>query len=817
LAPINFVSFFAWHYHKGLSVFLDRWRYDLGWVIHYFSLPLLIKHLFSPWKRVVLKEKVGFSFIKFLNQLSFNLTSRLIGATVRLTLFFIGFLILTLVFLGGMIGFLIWLLLPFLSLPFYLKEQKSPQKQIKILLSKIDQNPSSATAILWRSKIGKFCLQHCALTVQEVVTSLKVNSKTTKPISPNNFFDQLSLPEWDKFLRNKGVNLKDLQTALFWWFLRSKKGNQKFSKGCGRPGIGLELLFGYTPELNKHSLDLAQPQDFSDHLIGREEAVLKMERILTSNKSVLVVGPPGVGKHTVVLEFAKRAAEGQFGREMAYRRVLELNYQTLLSASKDLNQKKEVLSQIFREAALAGNVILVLREIHRLTNSQVEGFDFTDVLTHQLKGNLKIIATIASNDFERFIAPDLKLRQAFESVKIVPPTQSQAMQILILSANNWEKKEKIIITTPALRRILETCDRYILNVPFPEKALELLDEVVIEQRKKKERIITRNEVDLILSQKTGISFVTLTQAQEQKLINLEEMIHQTLINQKEAVNLIAKSLRSRSLGIKDDQKPVGAFLFLGPTGVGKTETAKALARVYFGSEKSILRFDMAEYASPEGIARLIGSRTNNQPGELTTAIKNNPVNLLLLDEIEKAPKQIINLFLSLLDEGKITDARGKKINCQHLFVIATSNAGAEQVRQLVTKKVSPIVLQKEILDHIQKKGLFQSEFLNRFDGVVVYRSLSQPNLVQIAKLQLEKLQAKLKLKNIELIIDEPLCRRVAQDGYQPEYGARPMKRIVDLTLGDLISQAILNKAIVSGDKFKIIPLDKSGEYRVQKL
>ena len=811
------MSFLVWHYRKGLLVFFDRWRYDLGWVIHYFSLPLLIKYLFSPWKRVVLKEKVGLSLKKFLNQLSFNLTSRIIGAIVRLTLFFIGFFVLSLVLLGGIIVFPIWLLLPFLSLPFYSKEQKGPHKQVKILLSKISQNPSSATTILWQSKIGKFCLQHCSLATQKAITNLKVNPKINEPIKPDNFFGRLSLPEWDKFLKNKGLNLKDLQTAFSWWFLQHKKENQRSPGNYGRPGIGLELLFGYTPELNKHSLDLAQPQDFSDHLIGREEAVSKIERVLTSNKSVFVVGPPGVGKHTVILEFAKRAAEGQFGREMAYRRVLELNYQTLLSASKDLNQKKEILNQIFQEAAQAGNVILVLREIHRLTNSQVEGFDFTDILTNQLKkGKLKIIATIASGDFERFIAPDLKLRQAFESVKIVPPTQSQAMQILMLSASNWEKKENVIITTPALRRILETCDRYILDVPFPEKALELLDEVVVEQRKQEKKTVTKNEVDLVLSQKTGISLATLTQSQEQKLTSLEKVVHQTLINQEEAVSLIAKSLRSRSLGIKDDQKPVGAFLFLGPTGVGKTETAKALARVYFGSEKSILRFDMAEYASSEGITRLIGSRTDNQSGELTTAIKNNPANLLLLDEIEKAPKQIINLFLSLLDEGRLTDARGKKINCQHLFVIATSNAGAEKIRQLVNQKVSPIILQKEILDHVQKKGLFQAEFLNRFDGVVVYQPLSQPDLVKIARLQLKKLQTKLKLKNMELIIDEPLCQRVAEDGYQPEYGARPMKRVVDLILGDLISQAILKKEIVSGDKFKIIPLDKNKEYRIQK-
>ncbi len=775
---------------------------------------------------MTLEEKVGWSLNKFFNRLSFNLFSRLIGAMVRLSLFLIGCFLLGLILLGGIVSFLPWCLIPLLSLPVYLKEQKEPKRQINNLLSKMNRNPVRATVIFWQSRIGQFILEHNNLDQQQAIVNLTVNPITEPLDGLVHLINRLANDNWQQFLQEKSLSLVDIQTAFSWWLSQQKqqpRNNQPqpgahLLSGYGRPGIGLELLFGYTPELNKYSVDLSQPQDFSDHLIGRTEAVLQIERVLASNKSAFVVGPPGVGKHTVVLEFAKRATEGQFGKQMAYRRVLELDYQSLLAGDKDLNKKKTILAEVFKEAAKAGNIILVLREIHRLTNSEVENFDFTDILTKFTEnGELKIIATVANGDFERFIAPNLKLRQVFETVEINQPSLGQALQILTLTASAWEEKEQIIITVAALRRILETCDRYILNVPFPEKALELLDEIVVEQQRTKNKLITQNEVDVVLSQKTGISFAALSAAQEDKLINLEAIIHQSLVDQETAISLIAKSLRSRSLGVKDDNKPIGAFLFLGPTGVGKTETAKALARVYFGSGKSILRFDMAEFASGEGLTRLIGSSTNNQPGELTTAIKKRPASLLLLDEIEKAPPQIINLFLSLLDEGQITDSRGEKINCRHLFIIATSNAGAEKIRQLVTDQKAPPDLQKQVLDYIQKQAFFQAEFLNRFDGVVVYKPLSQTDLVKIARLQLEKLNQKLKLKNLELVIDDFLCQKIAQDGYQPEYGARPMKRLVDLELGDLISQAILKKELVTGDKFKITVNQENEDYKIVKL
>jgi len=460
-----------------------------------------------------------------------------------------------------------------------------------------------------------------------------------------------------------------------------------------------------------------------------------MERVLSGGSSVVLIGEPGVGKKTVVLEFAHRAAGGLLGPKMAFRRVLEFDYNFLLSEAIDLNLKKTRLAQVLAEAAAAGNTILMFRDLQRLTHPDVEGYDFTDVFEEYLeKRELKIIAVATPTDYERFIAPNMRLRKYLERVEVEPPTKEEAMQILIDASQRWEKLKDLVITVPSLRKIMDESDRYITEVPFPEKALELLDALVMYREQKGGKVITIDDSKAVLAEKTGIPFAKLGEREKKLLGKLEEVIHERLIDQNTAVELIAKALRARTVGVTAEKRPLGSFLFMGPTGVGKTETAKVLARVYYGSEESILRFDMAEYVGREGLGRLIGSVEKNLPGALTSAIKNKPASLLLLDELEKATPEIYNLFLTLLDEGQMTDAFGKKINCRHLFVIGTSNAGAEYVRKLVRRGAKPDELQKLVVEHVLQKTIFSPEFLNRFDGVVVYEPLRREDLVKIARL-----------------------------------------------------------------------------------
>ncbi|MEK9200537.1 MAG: AAA family ATPase [Patescibacteria group bacterium] len=791
-----------------IDVYLSGWKYALGGVVHFFSLPILLTTLFSPWRRLSQdQEIVGFNLERWFEKESFNLISRGIGFFVRTFLFLFGFTALSTVFLGGLVGFVLWLAIPFFPLVYFATHDPG----YKRLLSSLSPHTFFST------RPGKFVLTHLGLSESDLAFDTQVVSPDSSPKSLSVFMAGILAqnPYNRDRLRKLGVDLADLQLAAGWWdYLHLKDSAPRHYT---RAGIGLELMTGYTPRLNQYVTDLSAPQKFSHHLVGRTDTVSRIERALVSHESVVLVGPPGVGKKTVVLEFARRAQGGELNPKLLYQRVLEFDYNFLLSGSTDLNQKKALLAELLSEAADAGNVILVIKDLHRLTRSDIEGLDFTDLFERHLeKDKLKIIAISSDVDYERFLVTNSKLRKYFSAVTANVPTKEEATRIVMESASDWEARRQITVTVPAVRAIITGSDRFITDIPFPQKALEILDHAVAFAEKEGHTILTPDVVNAVISEITGISLAHLTDRQKNLLANLESVIHQHISGQDTAVTLISRSLRAANLGLKDAGRPVGSFLFLGPTGVGKTQTAKALAEIYYGSQKEILRFDMAEYAGNGGLNRLIGSPDKSQPGSLTTAIKNHPASLLLLDEIEKAPPEVYNLFLSLLDEGSITDAFDKKINCQHLFVIATSNAGSTYIRDRVRAGSMGGQLQKEVLEYIQHKGLFSPEFLNRFDGVVVFEPLSKRQLTQIASLMLKDLQVSLERKNIHFEITPDLTEAVAEDSFDPEFGARPMRRLIDLTLGDIISRSMLSGDLSDGSKFQLVP-DKTEGYKIKKL
>lgn len=817
------MSFLIWQYTFGLKLYFHRWFLNSRKIIHFFALPILLKSLFAPWKRMQVEEDSSFNFQRFFENLTFNLISRSIGAVVRLFLiiFCLMFLIFNVIF--GFIFLVIHLIVPFIGIPNYWNFLHSHSQFIFDLTNQLKSNPTKAIDNIFACSAGQYLISHLGVDIKSIISILKVDSISLSSLQPKNFEEIIiwlmnSNPNIEAKLRTLSLTLTDLYLAARCWDIyKQSQSNQLLpSSSLDYPGIGSELLTGYTPHLNKYSQSFNVKQSFATHLIGRQNIVNRMGRVLQGSKNILLVGDPGVGKKTVIYEFAHRSSQGELDSSLSYSRILELDYQAVLSESKDLNLKKVKFSQLITEAGQAGNVILVLKDIHRLTTTDFEGIDFTDIISSVLdQGKLKIIALSSTTEYEKFLARDSRITKYFEHIEVIPPSKDEALSILIEFSQGIEIKNKIIITTPALRAILDGSDRYITDTPFPEKTLELLEEVVTS--KSDRTIILVDDVNQILSEKTGISLQRLTQQEQSKLSNLENIIHEKLINQQSAVSLIAQSLRGRTLGLKSENRPVGTFLFLGPTGVGKTQTAKVLADVYFGNQESIIRFDMAEYVGSEGVIRLIGSVTNNQPGVLTTAIKNHPAALLLLDEIEKCPPEIFNFFLTLLDEGYITDAEGKKIICRHLFVIATSNAGSEFIRQSVLKGISGDNLQQTVINHIQEQGYFSPEFLNRFDGVVVFEPLTPDNLIKVADLQLKELQKNLLSKNIYLEYDLAVTQKIAQEGYDPAFGARPMRRIIDLTLSDILGKSILDKQIIDGDRIKLIAGVNKNEYTWQKI
>lgn len=819
------MTFLTWYYTKGISYYLESWSNSINYTLHYFSLGMLLRTLFSPWKKLIeIDNSAGFNFEKKFQVFTFNLISRGIGSVVRFGLFWVGIIFVLGVGLGGAVGFVFWLLMPFFGYGVFSKYQNQPENFVKKLLFDLKSRNKNPIVTLFDNKAGFFVLKHVGLELDEVVVNANIDKIDFGKLAAKNFSEVvdflLKSEVWtERFLTSKEVKPNDLIQAAAWWDQKQADASSLNSgSAVGRPGIALELTFGYTPTLNKYSIDMSLPQPFSHRLIGRQPIVSRMERVLSSGNSVLLIGDPGVGKKTVVLEFAKKAAYGELGESLIYKRVLEFDYNSLLSESKDLNAKKSDLAYALAEASYAGNIVLMIRDLHRLVNPEVEGYDFTDIFEKHLEERkLKIIAVASSAEYERYLSRNLRIRKYFEKVEIIPPSREDAMLILVESAKTWEMRTGYTIMLPALRNILEQSDNYVTEVPFPEKALELLDAVITFKQQNNGNTVTIDDTNAVLAEKTGISFSRLTQSDRSRLGKIEQVIHERLVGQDAAISLISKTLRAKTVGVVKEKRPLGSFLFLGPTGVGKTETAKVLSDVYFGSEQNILRFDMAEYSGSEGLERLIGSLSKNQPGGLTTAIKNRPASLLLLDEIEKASKDIYNLFLALLDEGVMTDAFGKKIVCKNIFVVGTSNAGAEFIRKAVEKGVSGEELQKQVVNYVLEKEIFSPEFLNRFDGVVVYEPLGQVDLEKIAKLMLQDLAKNLKEKNIYLEVTDEACKKLAKDGYEPAFGARPMRRIVNISIGNVISQGIIDSNIVDGEKIKLVPGSAKEEFSVEKI
>ena len=822
---LSSMEFIVWHYLRGWKWYWKRFWFNIKKITHYFSFGVLIKSLFLPYKRMtVIDDEVGFDIGKFFENLTFDLISIMIGAFVRLGLIFFFLMVIVVYSLWSIVWFLVWWMIPVFGWEYYQSDKKSFGRVLQNIEKNIKNNPEISAQIIFGSEGGKFVLERLEKNILETVRNIKISQEDLVEMDGSSLE---KIIEWflskddqiEKELQKLETNKEEVILAAKWWDIKQMFGREKEGDKweLGRPGIGWGLLFGYTPNLDKYSEDLSLKQNFSSHLIGREKTVERMEKLINAGKNILLVGEPGVGKMTVVYEFAQKAITGKLGKELVYKKLVSFDYRMALAGNSDSDAKKKILSKLMREAQMAGNIVLVMKDLSRITNAEVEGNDYSDVISKALEGGrLKIISTVDRVSYERFLANDRRVLKDFEVVEILPPSKEEALLILMQAISGVEvKNNKIKFSVQAVKQILEGSDKYITDTPFPEKALELMD-MVVENEVFDGSLITKNEVNKVLSEKTGISIVRLTELEKEKLTNLEEIMGQDLIGQKSALDLIAKSLRSRVVALGNEKKPIGSFLFLGPTGVGKTETAKVLANVYYGSQDSILRFDMAEYTGQEGMERLIGSVSNNQPGILTTEIKNKPASLLLLDEIEKAPKEIYNLFLTMLDEGYINSANGDKVSCRHLFVVATSNAGAIFVREQVKNGITGDELQKRVVEYIQKEGIFSPEFLNRFDGVVVFEPLIREDLTLIAKLILDELRHNLIKKNINLDFSEEVVEKLAKDGFDVEFGARPMRRIVELVLGDLIGIAILKNEIRAGDRIKLI-VNEDDKFVIEKM
>jgi ATP-dependent Clp protease ATP-binding subunit ClpC len=577
-------------------------------------------------------------------------------------------------------------------------------------------------------------------------------------------------------------------------------------------GFGKQWAAGYTVNLDKYSVEVTsiiKKQNFSIHLIGHQKEIYAIERILarSGENNVLLVGRAGSGRSTVACSFAQKVIEGRSFSNLNDKRVLELDMQAVLAGLDTPGEILERLKIIFSEAVSSGNVILVIDEIHNYLGSDKgpAALDITSVILPYLSSSsFQVIGITTYEGWHKYVENNASVKNLFVKVEVIEPTAEQTILILEDMLSGLEMRYKISVSYRVLRDIVKLTERYIQDAPFPEKAIDILTEAFVYTVSKGERTISPENINKIISERVEVPVGTIQETEREKLLVLEQRIHERIINQEEAVKLISEAMRRARVGIGGGKRPIGSFLFLGPTGVGKTETSKALAEAYYGSAERMIRFDMSEYQEVSSINRLVGSVEVGEPGLFTKAISDNPFSLILLDEIEKAHPNILNLFLQVFDEGWVTDAFGKKISLTDCIIIGTSNAGAELIRQKVKEGKNLESFKEDLTDYLLKNGIFKPEFLNRFDAVVIFRPLTHEHLIKIAILMINDLSKRLlEGMGIRLVINPDLIEKIVELGYQPEFGARPMRRVIQDEIESRIAKIILEKNLKRGDFIEI--------------
>jgi ATP-dependent Clp protease ATP-binding subunit ClpC len=466
------------------------------------------------------------------------------------------------------------------------------------------------------------------------------------------------------------------------------------------------------------------------------------------------------------------------------------------------------------EIARAGNIVLVIVNIHELIGVSAggkESLDVSDTLAEYLsKQSFLTIATTTPDAYARVIARS-GVSSVFTPVEIQEVDENQAIQIVESKVGYLEYKQQIFFSYSAVAKTVELAKRFFHEAPLPGSAIEILSEAAIFTRNKKgvHTLVTQEEVGAVVAEKTHIPVTTISSDESTKLLRLEQILHERVIGQDEAVSLVANALRRARAEIRSSNRPIANFLFLGPTGVGKTELAKTIAEVYFGGENRMIRLDMSEYQDKTGIYRLIGAPGEQGTGILTEAVRRNPFSLVLLDELEKADKDILNLFLQVMDDGRLTDSTGRVVDFTNVILIATSNAGTSYVAEQLRAGLSSDVIKDRLL-HGELNQYFRPEFLNRFDGIVLFKPLAQADIKRIAALMLVSVAKDLEAKGVELRVEDTALEYFSQIGFDPEFGARPLRRVIQEHVENKLAELVLSNQLKRKD---LIVIGENGEMR----
>jgi ATP-dependent Clp protease ATP-binding subunit ClpC len=567
------------------------------------------------------------------------------------------------------------------------------------------------------------------------------------------------------------------------------------------------IVGSYIPEtLGKYSTDLMKEQeDSKDIVIERESELENVMRILVrKNKNhIILLGEEGVGKSIIGVGLARFLNKNNFPNFSGVR-VITLDLGNLLSLTSNIISAEKITEEI----GSMGKTILFFNNANLLTTdiqiSRLVGF-LQDL---EKKGNVYFIIPATPVFYKEYLSANPYFSAYFETVKIEELSSDNTEQILKSEAVKMEKNYRLTIDYAVFKEITFLSKRYISG-SLPQKAISLLEEVCASVSLKSRNKVGLDDVKNIVSQKTGIPLSSLTESESEKLKNLESLLGKYVIGQKEAIKKVSESLRRARAGLKDPKKPIGSFLFLGPTGVGKTELAKTLARLFFNDEKSFLRFDMSEYAESHTAQRLVGSPPGyvgyEEGGQLTNRVLERPYSLILFDEIEKAHPRVFDLFLQILDDGRLSDAQGRVVDFKNTLIIFTSNIASQEIYSHSDDLINPKFERKTFLENVIMpivREYFRPELINRFDDIIMFNPLNSIELIEIAKLKIDGVKERLKDKKITLELSDKKLAELVNDSYNPALGARPLERAIRDKIENVIAEKIILGEIKEGEVLK---------------